>query len=468
MRRTRILSVAIAAAGAVLLGGCLMGPDYQRPAISTPTVYRGAPPEPRTGVAGSIGDEKWVDLFQDPVLRQLEQQALQRNYDIRIAATRVLEAQQEAGIVRAAEFPEVNANADAITQRNPKIASAINGYSTRFGELNLSVLWNLDFWGRYRRTTEAARDQWLATQWGQREVVSSVVAQVASGYFQLRQLDDALALAHKALAARQDSLRLTNILEQHGSASQLDVSQAQELVSQAGETIPDLERQIAQQENAISTLTGANPGVVPRGAALEAQPNPPAVPPGLTSEILERRPDVRQAEAALMAANAEIGVARAAMFPNISLTGDGGLESFALNHLFTSAGRQWNFGADLVQPVFAAGSLHAAVRLTEAEKQQMLLTYGQTVQQAFRQVSDSLAALQRDHEFRQQQQTLTESAEKAEQLSNLLYRHGGGSFLQVLVAETNSFSAQLNLSQAELNERLALVQLYNALGGGWQ
>ncbi|MGH9488269.1 MAG: efflux transporter outer membrane subunit [Terriglobales bacterium] len=469
MWRPRTVAAAAASlAAALTLSGCLLGPNYKRPAVTVPSAYRGAAATATPAAAASLGSEKWFELFQDPVLQKLIRTAITNNYDVRIAATRVLEAQQEAGITRASEFPTATVGAGVTAERNPKTAKVFPAYSSSFGHLNFNVLWNLDFWGRYRRATEAARDQWLATRWGKRAVISSVVAEVASAYFQLRQLDDALAIAQQTVAARQSSLHLTQVLERYGSASELDVSQSEELLAQAAETEPGLQRQIAQQENLIRTLIGSDPGPVPRGAALTAQPNPPAVPAGLPSALLERRPDIREAEAELMSANADIGVAKASLFPNITLTASGGVESYALNQLFSPSGKQWSVVGDLLQPVFAAGSLRAAVRLSQAQEQQMLLSYEQTVQQAFAQVSDALVALQKDHEFRQQQQILTQAAEKAEQLSNILYQHGGGSFLQVLVAETNSFAAQLNLSQAELNERLALVSLYNALGGGWQ
>ncbi|MGH9480114.1 MAG: efflux transporter outer membrane subunit [Terriglobales bacterium] len=474
MRRSAArVAGAVVAGAALTLSGCLMGPNYQRPKLAVPPSYRGAPAASAASAStpaalAGLGAEHWFQLFPDPVLQRLERTAMQNNYDVRIAATRVLEAQQEAGITRADEFPLADVNASGVSEHNPKIAPPIQGYSAGYGALNLSLVWNLDFWGRYRRATEAAREQWLATQWGQRAVVSSVVAQVAAAYFGLRQMDDALAIARRTLAARQQSLHLTQVLAANGSASDLELSQSQELVAQAAETVPELERESAQQENLLSTLLGSNPGPIPRGEPLMAQPNPPSVPPGLPSTLLERRPDIRQAEDELMAANAEVGVARASLFPNIRLTGDGGAESNALNRLFTGVGKQWDLAVGLTQPVFAAGALRATVRLSEAQKQQLLLSYEQTVQQAFRQVSDALVALQKDHQFRQQQQLLVQAAQRASTLSNTLYQNGGGSFLQVLVAEDEAFSAELNLSQAELNERLALVALYNALGGGWQ
>lgn len=453
----------------LLLAGCTVGPKYRRPAIDTPAAYRSESATQTTvAAAESLGNEKWWDVFQDPVLRQLIRTALQQNYDVQIAATRVLEAQAELGIARANQFPMAGAAAQAFSERNPKISSAFPSYVANVGEVDLSVIWNLDFWGKYRRETEAARANLLASEWGRRAVLTTVVSSVASSYFQLRELDLALEISKGTLASRQDSLRLTNVLAKNGSASLLDVRQSEELVYTAAETIPDLDRQIAQQENALSILLGENPGDIPRGRALTEQPNPPSVPAGLPSELLERRPDIREAEETLIAANAEIGVAKAAYFPDISLTGTAGFESYALTKLFNASSGLWNTAGTLTQPVFEAGSLHAGMRLAEAQEQQMLLTYKQTIQGAFQQVSDSLVAYQKDREFREQQQLLTSAAQQADQLSNTLYQHGGASYLQVLTSETNYFAAELSLAQAQLNERLSLVQLYNALGGGWQ
>jgi len=462
----RKLALSIAA---LLLVGCTVGPKYQRPAIDTPSAYRGAgTTRPSATSAESLGNEKWWDVFQDPVLQQLIRTALQQNYDARIAAARVLQAQAELGITRANQFPMASAGLQGFSERNPKISSAFPSYQANAAEVDLSVVWNLDFWGKYRRETEAARAQLLASEWGQRAVMTSVVSSVASSYFELRELDLALEISKSTLNSRQDSLRLTNVLAKNGSASMLDVRQSEELVYSAAETIPDLERQIAQQENALSILLGENPGDVPRGQALTEQPNPVTIPAGIPSELLERRPDIREAEENLIAANAEIGVARAAYFPSISLTGTAGFESYALSKLFNASSGLWNTAGSLTQPVFEAGALHAGMRLAQAQEEQMLLTYKQTIIGAFQQVSDSLVAYQKDREFREQQELLTTSAREADRLSNTLYQHGGASYLQVLTSETNYFAAELNLAQAQLNERLSLVQLYNALGGGWQ
>jgi multidrug efflux system outer membrane protein len=452
-----------------VLTGCAVGPKYKRPTINAPTIYRGETPgvAPSASVQ-SLGNERWWQVFQDPVLQQLIRTALQQNYDVQIAAARVLQAQAQLGITRANQFPMVGAGGQIFSERNPKISSAFPSYEANAGEVALNVIWNLDFWGKYRRQTEAARASLLATEWGRRAVFSSVVSNVASAYFQLRELDLALEISKNTLASRQNSLRLTNVLAQNGSASLLDVRQSEELVYTASETIPDLERQIAQQENLLSILLGQNPGPVSRGKRITEQLMPAAIPAGLPSELLERRPDIREAEQNLIAANANIGVAKAAYFPNISLTGTAGFESYALTKLFTTSAGLWNATGQLTQPIFEAGGLRSGLRLARAQEEQILLTYKQTIAGAFQQVSDGLVGYQKTREFREQQEHLTSAAQDAEHLSNVLYQHGGASYLQVLTAETNSFSAQLNLAEAQLNERLALVQLYNALGGGWQ
>lgn len=453
----------------LLLVGCAVGPNYKRPAIDTPAAYRGEPSsQPSATSAESLGNEKWWDVFQDPVLQQLIRTALQQNYDVQVAAARVLQAQAQLGITRANQFPMVGGGAEGFSERNPKISSAFPSYQANAAEVDLSVIWNLDFWGKYRRQTEAARATLLATEWGRRAVLTSVVSSVATAYFQLRELDSALDLSKSTLASRQDSLKLTNVLAKNGSASLLDVRQSEELVYTAAETIPDLERQIAQQEDSLSVLLGENPTSIPRGRQLTEQITPPTVPAGLPSELLDRRPDIREAEETLVAANAQIGVAKAAYFPSITLTGTAGVESYDLAKLFNASSGLWNTAASLTQPVFEAGGLRSGVRLAQAQEQQLLLEYKQTIIGAFQQVSDALVAYQKNREFREQQQLLTSAAQDSDRLSNLLYQHGGASYLQVLTSETNYFAAQLSLQQAQLNERLALVQLYNALGGGWQ
>jgi outer membrane protein, multidrug efflux system len=452
-----------------LLAGCAVGPNYHRPKVNPPDVYRAqsatSSPQPATV---SLGNEKWWEVFRDPVLEQLIRTALKQNYDVRVAATRVLQAQAELTITRANQFPMAAAGAQGYSERNPKISSAFPSYEANVAEVDLSVIWNLDFWGRYRRQTEAARDNLLASEWGRQAVITSVVSTLAADYFQLRELDLALEISKRTLASREDSLRLTRVLNVNGSASLLDLRQAEELVYTAAQQIPDLERQIQQEENAISNLLGENPGPIARGLKLTDEPLPSTVPVGLPSELLDRRPDIREAEANLMSANANIGVAKAAYFPSISLTGTAGFESYSLSKLFTGSAGLWNTVASLTQPVFQAGALRSGTRLVQAQEEQLLLTYKQTIIGAFQQVSDGLIAYQKNREFREQQELLTSASGDADRLSKILYQNGSASYLQVLTSETNYFVAELNLAEAQLNERLALVQLYDALGGGWQ
>ncbi len=475
----------------VFMGACSVGPNYKRPAVNVPSAYRGPSqpdpalplPQPETAATArapaaattadtnastvtSIGEEKWWDVFQDKELQGLIRTALKNNYDVRIAATRVLQAQAQLGITRADQFPTLTGGGNVSSVRNPTIGP-IPAYEITLGEVAASASWNVDFWGRYRRATEAARANLLANEWAQRAVISTLVADVASSYFQLRQLDRQLEISKSTLASRQDSLNLTKTLEEHGINSLLDVRQSEQLVYTAGAEIPDLERQIQQQENAISILLGNNPEQIPRGLKLTEQPHSPEVPVGLPSALLERRPDIREAEENLVAANAQIGVARAAYFPQISLTGSAGYESAKLTDLFQGPAGVWTLAGSLVQPIFEGGRLKSGVNLAEAQHQQLLLTYQQTIQGAFRDVSNALIAYQKYREFRIQEQQLVDSAQDAAHLSEIRFKAGTADYLEVLTNETNSFSAELNLAQAQGNELIALVQLYQALGGGW-
>jgi outer membrane protein, multidrug efflux system len=468
---------------AILLTGCTVGPNYRRPAVNVPGTYRqpaevaaAVPPQSNaTGQnapavpagAASLGDEKWWEVFQDKELQSLIRTALQNNYDVRIAATRVLQAQAQLGITRADQLPSVSVGGDITSQQSSK-SGPIPSFEITRGELDASAAWNLDFWGRYRRATEAARANLLASQWAQKEVISTLVASVAIGYFQLRQLDLELEISKRTLNSRQGSLQLTQTLEQHGISSLLDVRQSEQLVYTAAATIPDFERQIVQEENAISILLGNNPGDVPRGLKLTEQPHAPEVPVGIPSALLERRPDILQAEQNLVAANAQIGVARAAYFPQIALTGSAGYQSSALSNLFTGPAGVWNMVGSFSQPIFQGGRLKSNLRLAEAQRDQLLLTYQQAIQGAFRDVSNALVGYRKDREFRIQEEHLVEAAQDAARLSEVRFKAGTTDYLEVLTNNTNYFSAELTLAQAQGNELTALVQLYQALGGGWQ
>ena len=467
MTRTRTRAVVLLAS---MMGvcGCAVGPNYKKPKVDAPAVYRGLTPEEVAKAdTKSFAEQKWWDVFQDEQLKELIKTALQQNYDLRRAGVRILEARATLGITRADQFPTISADASALNERTAqqKFVPAVKTSANRVG---LDFSWELDFWGKFRRATEAARANLSASEWGQREITTELVANVASAYFTLRALDLQLEITRRTLASRQDSLRLTQILTNGGSTSLLDVRQAEQLVFTAGSEIPSLEQQIEQQENFISILLGNNPAPIPRGRVLTDQPHAPAVPTGLPSSLLERRPDIHQAEQQLIAANAQIGVARSLYFPQIALTANSGYQSSALTALFTGPAGFWTFGSTLAQPIFTGGRLRSNVRLAEAQQQEAVLFYQETIQGAFRDVSDALIAYRKTQAFREQQQLLVNSAQDATRLSHMRYSGGVASYLEVLTNDTNYFSAELNLVQAQLNELLALVQLYRGLGGGWE
>lgn len=465
----RLLSPIVVCALVIFLAACTVGPNYKRPNTDTPTAFRGlAAAEAASPSTPSLGDQKWWEVFQDEQLQKLIRTALQQNYDARIAATRVLEAQEQVVQARANQLPTLNVTGAGNGQRNPAVGP-IPAYSFNFGRITANAAWDADFWGKYRRGTEAARANLLATDWARQEVNASLVASVAAAYFQLRELDLELDISQKALASRKESLELTKTLEEHGINSILDVRQAEQLVYTAAADIADVQRRIGQQEDLLSVLLGNNPGpITPRGKELIDQPHAPTVPAGLPSSLLERRPDIRQAEELLVAANARIGVARAAYFPDISLTAQPGFLSASLTSLFSGSAGLWTFAGTVTQPIFEGGTLRSGVRLAEAQKQEALLTYQQSIQGAFRDVSDALIAYRQNQEFRAQEELLARAAEDAAQLSGKRYQAGTTNYLEVLTNETNYLTADIGLAQARLNELLALVQIYKALGGGWQ
>lgn len=460
-----------AVALALAASACTVGPNYKRPVVNLPDAYRGsAPPAATAADQPSIGDQEWWQLFQDEQLQKLIRTALRQNFDVRIAAARVAEARAQLGITRADQFPQLDASALAERERvsASPVPFPLQEYERNVFQVGGSASWEVDFWGRFRRATEAARATLAATEWGRRAVVTSLVAQVAEAYFTLRAIDFNLDIARQTLASRQESLRLTRVRASGGASSELDVRQAEQLVFGASATIVDLERQAEQQENLISLLLGNDPAAVPRGRTLTDQPLIPEVPTGLPSALLEHRPDIVEAEQTVVAANANIGVARANYLPELSLTGSGGLQSAALSSLLTGPAAFFTAGASLIQPVFTAGRTRSQVELAKARHEEALLAYQQTILQSLRDVSDALIAYRRDREFREQQQLLTRSADDALRLTTVRYQGGASSYLEVLDADTRLFAAQLVLAQAQLNERLALVQIYRALGGGWE
>jgi multidrug efflux system outer membrane protein len=447
---------------------CTVGPSYKQPIVRMPEGYRGATAVQASPTdAASLGDQKWWDVFQDDQLRGLIATAVQENLDVRIAAARVLEARALLGITRADQFPTIEASAGLARER---LAESRKSPAVEITALQVGVAtaWELDFWGKFRRATEAARAELLSSEWGRRAVVASLVSQVAGAYFQLRALDLDLDIAARTVASRRESLRLTEVRAQGGVTSLLDVRQAEQLVFDAAALIVDLERQIEQQENFISTLLGGNPAAVARGRSLTDQPHAPEVPVGLPSALLGRRPDIVQAEQHLIAANADIGVAKAAYFPQISLTGSGGFQSAALSTLFTGPAGLWSVGGAIIQPIFTAGRTRSRVELATARREEATLLYQLTIQQSLREVSDALVAYRKGREFREQQELLDRSAADARRLAELRYQGGATSYLEVLDSDTRLFSAELGVAQAHLNELLALVRIYRSLGGGWE
>jgi multidrug efflux system outer membrane protein len=452
----------------LLLASCTVGPNYQRPKTDVPGGYRGLPATaPEAASSESLGDAQWWTVFQDEQLQSLIRTALQQNYDVRIAAERVLAAQAQLRIARSDQYPSAGVGVGGTTERQPSSPFSPS-YRWDYMQVGGAASWDIDFWGKYRRATEAARANLAQTEWGKRAVVSTLVANVAGAYFRLRALDLEIDITQRSLVSRQESLRLTKLLADHGAASMVDVRQAEQLVYVASATIPDLQRQIEQEENYLRFLLGQNPGPIARGHSLTEQARPPVVPAGLPSQLLERRPDIHQAEQQLIAANAQIGVARAAYFPDISLTGTAGFISAALTKLFTGPAGAWDFAASAAEPLFTGGKLQANVRMAEAQQQQTLLAYQQTVQSAFRDVSDALVAYQKTREAREQQELLAGAAQDSARLAHVRYDGGSTAYLEVLTNESNYLAAELALSQARLNEMLSLVQIYGALGGGWQ
>jgi len=465
---TRVVVMALAGA---LAASCTVGPDYKRPVLQTPAGFRGA--DSAAASPASLADTKWFDLFQDPTLTQLVNGALQQNFDLRIAAERVLQARALFRIQRSEQFPSIDASAGVIQTRIPTVGGNNPGIPVTsdrdfgYAQAGFNLGWELDVWGRLRRLTESARAQYIATEEARRGVVTTLVADVTDAYLALRALDLELAIARRTQQVATDSLRLTQTRFDRGIATQLDVQQAEQLLRIAGVQRAGLERDIAQSENALSLLLGQVPGDIPRGLELEAFQLPPSVPAGLPSALIERRPDIRQAEQELIAANARIGAAKAEYFPRISLTGVFGLQSQALGDLLTGAATNWTLAATAVAPIFNAGRTGANVKFTEAVQRELVVTYQKTIYSALREVSDSLASYHKTNDQRTEQERLVEALRNSTRLSTERYQGGVDTYLQVLDAQRNLFEGELDLARLRQQQLSSLVQLYRALGGGW-
>jgi NodT family efflux transporter outer membrane factor (OMF) lipoprotein len=458
---------------AALLTGCTFGPNYKRPQVAVPANFRAPEPLPAPQAA-SFADLKWFEVFQDEKLQNLIRTALVQNFDLRDAVTRVEQARANLGITRSNQIPQVSASGDLNVTRTSRdgafaLPPGIPFQQNRnFGQAGLNLLsFELDIWGRLRRATEAARADLLNAEETRKAVVSTLVSQLAADYFQLRELDYELEISETTLKNRQNFLQLTQQRQVGGVATLLDLRQAEQLVETAAASIPTARQQIEQTENQIELLLGQNPGPVSRGRTLIDQ-HIPDVPAGLPSALLERRPDIRAAEQALIAANANIGVAKAAYFPQITLTGSIGGQSSTLSNLFSGPNGTWSFVPQLTQPIFTAGRLRSNVRLAEAQRDQALVAYERSIQTAFSDVSNALIAHQRTRETRLEQERLVATLEDRKRLAYVRYQGGVDTQLNALDADRDLFATELTLAQVRYSELVSVVQLYKALGGGWQ
>jgi outer membrane protein, multidrug efflux system len=455
---------------ALVLAGCTVGPNYRRPDVPVPPDFRGRAPEAPVSAA-SVADIAWWEVFGDNTLLALVKTALAENYDLRIAATRILDARAQVTIARSFQFPDLSGSASAAYVRTIGDRAPL---PTQLGETfsplaTLDLAWELDLWGRLRRGTEATRAALLASVEAQHLVITTLISDVATAYFQLRELDLELEIARRTLASRRDSVRLVRMRYEGGVAALIDLRQADVLYYTAAETVPDVERRIEQTENLIAVLLGRSPEPTPRGRGLSETLAliPAVVPAGLPSTLLERRPDIRQAERLLAAATARIGVAKADYFPRVLLTGSAGAGGLAISGNWFGPFGLLSVAPQITLPIFNMGRIGAGVDSAEARAQETLVRYQQTIQQAFRDVSDSLVEHRKRREFRIQQEPLVGALREASQLATIRYRGGVTSYLEVLDIERQLFDGELALAQAGRDELLAVVRIYRALGGGW-
>jgi multidrug efflux system outer membrane protein len=450
-----------------LMSGCMVGPNYHKPAIQTPAAFRDLSDNKQVqGQAASYADLPWWQVFEDTQLQELIRTALKQNYDLQIATERINAGRAEVAITRSSLFPQVQGSGNFSGGKEGNFQTKSN-----FLNLTADAAFQLDLFGKLRRATEASRAALLATEDARQTVILTLVSDVASDYFTLLELDLQLQITQDTVKTQQNSVKLTQFRVDHGVATKLDVLQAQQVLDTANATVPDLEREIAQEEDAISILLGNYPQAISRGRPLVEQPLPPEVPAGLPSLLIERRPDIREAEQVLVSANAEIGVAKAEFFPEISLTGSGGGafgRSSAFSSLMSSQLGVWSYGAQVSQPIFTGGALRGNLRLAESQHQQALLAYRQAIQNAFGEVSDALIGYQKLHEVRVRQEDTVTDLQESVRLSNMRYQGGTTTYLEVLDGQRSLYSAELTLAQARGSEYQSLVQLYRALGGGWQ
>ena len=464
MRIAKLLTSALLAG---VLSACAVGPKYHRPAIQTPNSFRDGADNPQLEAqAASYADLPWWQVFQDPKLQELIRTALKQNYDLQTATERINAGRAVLAVTRSSLFPQISGNGNFVGGKENLQQSRFN-----FLTLTADAAFQLDFFGRLRRANEAARAQLLATEDARQVVALTLVSDVASDYFTLLQLDLQLAITRETVNTQTDSVKLTKLRLDHGVATKLDVLQAQQVLDTANAQIPDLERQIGQEEDAISILLGNYPQDIARGVPLVEQTLPPKVPAGVPSSIIERRPDIREAEQILIAANADVGVAKAQFFPQISLTGGAGGSfgrSSAFSRLMTTQLGTWSYGGQVSQPIFTGGALKGNLHLAESQHQQALIGYREAIQHALGEVSDALIGYEKLHQVRTRQQDSVADLQETVRISTLRYKGGTTTYLEVLDGQRSLYGAELTLAAARGDEYRSLVQLYKALGGGWQ
>lgn len=456
-----------------VLTNCTVGPDYHRPEVQVPAAFHGAD-ESFVRQEASLADLKWWDVFLDADLQSFIETALKQNYDLQDAVARVQMARANLGITRSDQFPQFSVGGDVNASRLsrngsfPLPASLVPNQDRTWGEVQLSLSpYELDLWGRLARATEAARANLLAAEENRKVVITTLISEVATQYFTLRELDAQLEIARQALTSRQESLDLTLSRSKYGIATDLDVKQAEQLVDTANVTIAGLQQRVEQTENQLTLLLGMNPTGIWRRGSLDESCLPPLLPVGLPSALLERRPDIRVAEQNLVAANADIGVAKAAYFPQIGLSSSLGGQSTALHNLFSGPNSTWSVIPTVTLPIFTAGRTEATVKMAEAQRDSALAQYQKAVKIAFTDVSDALIAHERLQQSREKQQALVQVLEERKRLAYMRYQGGVDTQLNALDADRDLLQAQLDLRQIKLNEMLSVVQLYKALGGGW-
>ena len=449
-----------------LLTGCVtVGPDYKRPAVDTPPAWRFEEKEAR-----DLADTAWWEQFNDPVLNSLIATAFQENKDLLIATGRIEEFFGRYFSTRGDQFPSAGGDADAFRQRlsEKNTVQPIDGRNNSFNfyEAFLGASWEIDFWGKFRRATEAARGELLATEEARRTVVLTLVSAVAAAYVDIRVLDKQLDITQRTAESRKGTLDLFQLRLQNGIISEVDLSQAESEYEDALARIPDIERAIGQTENALSVLLGRNPGAIPRGLTIDKLVLP-TVPAGVPSELLERRPDIRQAEQLLIAANARIGVAKSLYFPTISLTGAFGTASTSLSNLFTAGSRAWDFGIPLSVPLFTAGRIGGEVKAAEAAQKQAVYSYQQTIQNAFREVEDALIDRRKSGQRLEALGRQLKALNNYARLARYRYDEGYTSYLEVLDAERSLFNIELTHTSSQNALFRSLIGIYKAMGGGW-